>query len=62
MDSKNILSVRKKILKYYFNVIVAYFHGKNVQQYILDAYILKKYLLFHLAVILHKVKNLYEDY
>ena len=28
----------EKILKYYFNVIVAYFHGKNVQRYILGAY------------------------
>ena len=56
MDSKNILFIRKN------NVIIVYFHGKNVQRYILGAYILKKYILFHLAVIPHKVKNLYEDY
>ena len=33
MNSKNILSARKKILKYYFNFIVAYFHGKNMNIY-----------------------------
>ena len=28
----------EKIVNHYFNVVVAYFHGKNVQRYILGAY------------------------
>ena len=48
----------EKIIKYYLNVIVGYFPGKNVQRYILGACILKKCFLFHLAVIPHITKTI----